>query len=104
MDASARTVLAEWKREARAQLARFRSAAARHPDDAQFQSLIERLHAGSPEVRKWWPEHEVTPLSSGTKRIRHPAVGVIEFHHVVLQVADDPEQKLVTFCLADPRG
>jgi transcriptional regulator with XRE-family HTH domain len=97
MDPAARTVLADWKAEARAQLARFRSAAARHPGDEQFLSLIERLQAGSAQVRKWWPEHEVTPLSSGTKRIRHAVLGVIEFHHVVLQVADDPEQKLVTF-------
>ena len=93
----ARRVLADWKAEARAQLARFRLAAARHPADEQFESLIARLQAGSPQARAWWPEHEVIPLGSGTKRIRHPALGVIAFRHVVLQVADDPEQKLVIF-------
>ena len=97
MDPAARVVLVDWKAEARAQLARFRSASARHPEDAQFRSLIERLQSGSRETRKWWPEHEVTPLSSGTKRIRHADLGVIDFRHVVLQVADDPDQKLVTF-------
>ena len=94
---AARSVLADWKSEARAQLARFRLAAARHPGDEQFDSLIARLLAGSPQARAWWPEHEVGPLSSGTKRIRHPALGVTEFRHVVLQTADDPEQKLVVF-------
>jgi transcriptional regulator with XRE-family HTH domain len=97
MDPSARMVLADWENEAKAQLARFRSASARHPDDPQFLELIERLQAGSLEMRRWWPEHEVIPLGSGVKRIRHPALGVIDFHHVVFQVADDPEQKLVTF-------
>jgi transcriptional regulator with XRE-family HTH domain len=97
LDPAARTVLADWKAEARAQLARFRLAAARHGEDEQFGSLIARLQAESPQARKWWPEHEVVSLSSGTKRIRHPALGVIEFRHVVLQVADDPEQKLVIF-------
>jgi transcriptional regulator with XRE-family HTH domain len=97
MAPAARTVLVDWQAEARAQLARFRLAAARHPDDDDFRSLVSRLQAGSPEVAAWWPEHEVTPLSSGMKRIYHALLGDFEFHHVVLQVADDPEQKLVIF-------
>jgi transcriptional regulator with XRE-family HTH domain len=96
-DPAARTVLVDWESVAKAELARFRSAAARHPDDPQFAEMIARLQAGSAQVRQWWPAHEVVPLSSGVKRIRHPALGIIEFHHVVLQLADDPEQKLVTF-------
>lgn len=39
----------------------------------------------------------MAPLGSGIKWIRHPAQGDIELHHVVLLVADAPEQKLVTF-------
>ena len=65
---------------------------------------IERLQSGSREVRKWWPEHEVTPPGSGTKRIRRPELGVFNFRHVVLQVADDPNQKLVTFTCGSPDG
>jgi transcriptional regulator with XRE-family HTH domain len=102
MHPDARTILVEWESEAAAQLARFRAAAARHPGDPQFRCLIERLQAGSPEVRAWWPRHEVAPLSSGTKLIHHPGLGDMEFHHVVLQLADDPECKLVTFA-ASPR-
>jgi len=97
MDPAARSVLVEWAAEASAQLARFRTAAARHPGDPDFGSLIERLHAGSAEVRAWCPRHDVAPLSSGTKRIRHPQLGELTFQHVVLQLADDPEQKIVTF-------
>ena len=97
MHPAARSVLVDWEAEASAQLARFRAAAARHPGDPQFAALIDRLHAGSPEVRAWWPRHDVAPLSSGTKRIRHPDLGEVTFQHVVLQLADDPEQKIVTF-------
>jgi transcriptional regulator with XRE-family HTH domain len=96
-DPAARTVLVDWEPEAAALLARFRAAAARHPDEPGFAELIARLHAASPEVRAWWPRHEVAPLSSGTKRLRHPRLGELELHHVTLQIADDPEQKLVTF-------
>jgi transcriptional regulator with XRE-family HTH domain len=97
LDPAARGILVDWESVARAELARFRAASARHSDEPGFGALIARLQAGSAKVRQWWPEHDVVPLSSGVKRIRHPALGVVEFHHAVLQVADDPEQKLVTF-------
>ena len=97
---AARSVFVDWTAEARALLSRFRLAAARHPGDEQFSGLISRLLEDSAEVRDWWPEHDVTPLSSGTKRIRHESLGVIEFRVAVFQVADDPDQKLVTFTAA----
>jgi transcriptional regulator with XRE-family HTH domain len=100
-DPGARQVMVDWPAEASALLGRFRTAAARHPGDPGFSTLLERLHAASPEVRSWWPQHRVVPLSSGTKRLRHPVLGEIEFDHVVLQLADDPEQKLVTFNATD---
>ncbi len=96
-DPGSRTVFVEWENEATALLARFRAAAARHPDDPGFTDLLDRLRTVSPEVRAWWPRHDVAPLSSGVKRLHHKALGEIELHHVVLQLADDPEQKLVTF-------
>ena len=100
-DPDARQVMVDWPGEASALLGRFRATAARYPDAPDFAALLERLLAASPEVRDWWPQHRVTPLGSGTKRVRHPVLGEIEFQHVVLRVADDPEQKLVTFVATD---
>ncbi len=100
-DPAARTILVEWETEASALLARFRAAADRHTDDPEFAALIGRLQAGSPEARAWWPHHDIVALSSGTKRLRHPVLGDLELEHVVLQLADDPEQKLVTFAADD---
>jgi transcriptional regulator with XRE-family HTH domain len=97
VEPSARTVLVEWEQEARAQLARFRAAAAGRPDDPRVASLVDRLLAASPEARTWWPRHDIAPLSSGVKRLRHPELGEITLHNVVLQWADDPELKIVTF-------
>ncbi len=51
----------------------------------------------SEEVRRLWPRHAVAPLGSGSKLLRHPSLGVLRLHHTVLQVADEPEHKLVTF-------
>jgi len=97
---AARTILIDWESEAAAQLARYRASAARHPDNPGFRELIDRLQAASPEARTWWPRHEIAPLSSGTKRLRHPTLGQLELHHIVLQVADHSDQKLVTFAPA----
>lgn len=97
---AARSVLVDWEHEASKLLAWLRSAAARHPDDPGFDELIERLHAASSAVRAWWPRHQVAPLGSGLKRLRHPQLGEVAMRHVVLTVADDPGQKLVT-CTAD---
>jgi len=94
---AARTILIDWEAEASALLARFRAAADRHPSEPEFAALIQRLQAASAEARAWWPRHDVVALSSGTKRLHHPVLGDLELEHVVLQLADDPEQKLVTF-------
>jgi transcriptional regulator with XRE-family HTH domain len=96
-DPAARKVYVRWEPEAAAMLARFRVAAARRPDDPDFTGLIDRLHQASPEVRNWWPRHDVAPVGGGTKELHHPALGDVTFEHTVLQVADHPEQTLVYF-------
>ena len=96
----AREVYLDWESEARAMLGRFRLAAARHPADPDFQALIDALHRDSDRVREWWPAHDVRPVGSGTKKLRHPRLGPLDYSHVVLQVADSPEQTLVTYTAA----
>ena len=97
----ARQVYLEWEPEARAMLGRFRLAAARHPGDPGFASLIAGLRRDSELVRDWWPRHDVQSVGGGTKKLRHPRLGPVDYVHVVLQVADDPEQTLVTYSPAD---
>jgi transcriptional regulator with XRE-family HTH domain len=96
--ARAREVYLEWEPEARAMLGRFRLAAARHPGDPQLAELIASLRRDSQPVREWWPAHDVTPIGGeGTKKLRHPRLGPVEYAHVVLQVADHPDHVLVTY-------
>ena len=100
-DPAARKVYVHWEQEASAMLARFRAAAGRRPGDPDFTGLIDRLHRASPEVRSWWPRHEVLPVGGGTKQLHHPSLGDVTFEHVVLQVADHPEQTLAYFTCDD---
>jgi transcriptional regulator with XRE-family HTH domain len=99
----AREVYLEWEAEARAMLGRFRLAAARYPQDPDVQALIADLQRDSDQVRQWWPRHDVTAIGSGTKKLRHPRLGPLDYAHVVLQVADNPDQTLVTYSPPGPR-
>ena len=96
----AREVYLEWEPEARAMLGRFRLSAARYPDDPDISALIAELQRDSEHVRDWWPRHDVTAIGgSGSKKLRHPRLGPVEYSHAVLQVADHPDQTLVTYSL-----
>jgi hypothetical protein len=97
----AREIYLEWEPEARAMLGRFRLSAARYPDDSDVRALIAELQRDSEHVRDWWPRHDVAPIGgAGPKKLRHPRLGPIEYSHVVLQVADHPDQTLVTYSAA----
>ena len=100
----AREVYLEWEPEARAMLGRFRMSAARHPEDPDIRALIAELRRDSEHVRDWWPRHDVAAIGgSGSKKLRHPRLGPVEYTHVVLQVADHPDQTLVTYSLVPGR-
>jgi hypothetical protein len=90
-------VYLDWEAEARAMLGRFRLAAARHPHDPDFTALIAELRRDSDHVRDWWPRHDVTAVGSGSKKLLHPRLGPVQYSHVVLQIADNPGQTLVTY-------
>jgi transcriptional regulator with XRE-family HTH domain len=100
-DPRARDVYVDWEKDAAAMLARFRLAAARRPGDPDFAALIGQLHRRSAQARAWWGRHEVLAPASGTKRLRHDLLGEVTFQHVVLQLADNPDQKLVIFSATD---
>jgi hypothetical protein len=100
MSDRAREVYLEWEHEARAMLGRFRLAAARYPEDPDFEALIAELRRDSEDVREWWPRHDVTAVGSGSKKLRHPTLGPVDYSHVVLQIADNPDQTLVTYSAA----
>src|ERR1700722_8247906 len=101
---AAREIYLEWEPEARAMLGRFRLAAALHPDDPRVARLIAELQRDSPQGRDWWPGHDVTSSGEGVKKLRHPRFGPVEYSHVVLQVADNPDHVLVTYSPAEGIG
>jgi len=101
-DPGARRVLVDWEAESFAQVASFGAAADRFGDDPSFGALIGRLRDASPDFRVAWRRHNLTPASSGGARIFHPVLGELTLTRVVLTLADDQEQKLLTFAASPP--
>jgi transcriptional regulator with XRE-family HTH domain len=101
LNPAARDVYPEWEREAAAMVARFRMAAARRPSDPATSALIDRLRAGATEFGPWWESHRVSMQGGGRKRLAHPSIGEVAFEYVVLRVAEDLDQSLVTFSPPD---
>lgn len=97
LDPAAREVFPDWEDEARAMVARFRMATARRPRDSETLELVELLSRDAPEFARWWKRHDVLTQGSGRKRLSHPIIGEVSFEHVVLRVAEELEQTLVTF-------
>jgi transcriptional regulator with XRE-family HTH domain len=96
-DPGAQRVLADWQTEAQALLARFRLAADHHAGDPQFAELIDELRAVSPQLRAWWPRHDIRSRRSDAKLLHHPSVGTFAVQPTVLQGELTSNQKLVIY-------
>ncbi len=97
LEPAARRVIVDWESEAQGLLARLRTLAGRHPGHPRFTALIDELHAGSAEVRAWWPRYDVQVRQSGRKRLRIPRRGIVEFAFTAFHLAERPEQTLVVY-------
>lgn len=101
-DPAARRIYVHWEDEARAMLARFHAAVVARPHEPTTSALIDEVREDSPLARRWWDDHDVAPIASGTKALRHPTLGVFRLRHAVLHVGGQPDQHLVTFTGTSP--
>jgi hypothetical protein len=98
-EADARSLYPEADHEAqsRAFVADLRAAAARRDaKDAEVTSMIRSLRDTSPEFAALWADHEVAFRRDDRKRIRHPALGVVEVNCLNL-FSEDGRQRLLWF-------
>jgi hypothetical protein len=63
--------------------------------DRPAARLVAELLDVSPEFARLWSAHEVGLRRPETKRLRHPAVGVLDLHCQTLFDADQPQGLLV---------
>ncbi|WP_342379368.1 helix-turn-helix transcriptional regulator [Myxococcus stipitatus] len=73
-----------------------RAAAARYPEDASLQELIQELLAGSVDFTRVWSTHPINTHHGKTKRVRHPLVGDLTLNCEVL-LAPEQDQHVVIY-------
>jgi transcriptional regulator with XRE-family HTH domain len=100
-DPAARQRVLQWELHARRMTARFRLDFGHAGGSEDFITLVSDLERVSPEFRRWWRDQEVFGAVEGSKSIRHPDVGVIEFEHVALTM-DEPDGRLLRVHLYSP--
>ncbi|MFD7733932.1 helix-turn-helix transcriptional regulator [Kitasatospora phosalacinea] len=87
---AARTFYPQWERTADASAANLRTAAGRNPRDKALTDLIGELAARSDAFSTRWSAHAVRLHRTGTKHIRHPDVGDLEFVYEGVELPDHP--------------
>jgi transcriptional regulator with XRE-family HTH domain len=92
-----RTLILDWEQMARGMISSFRAARAKAQDQAPFDELVEELSKVSEEFRAWWPDTHVQGFDEGSKRLRHPTKGHIEFIYIALAPEGRPDLSLVTY-------
>lgn len=102
-DPAARSLFVDWEQEAADQLALFREAYARRPDDPTFRVLLDEIFAANPTAQQWWERHDLHPGRGRTKRIRLDTGDVVQLRQLVLEVVDEPEIRVVSY-FADADG
>ena len=100
---SRRSLCPNWREAAARMVATFRSEAAEHLEDPEFRVLIAELVSESPDFAELWEQRNVLQRTHGIKRVRHPALGDLEFEHTDFDIADQPGCKLILYLPRDQR-
>lgn len=91
----------DWEDNADGIVATLRTYAGQTPDDQELGGLIEELLNRSEPFRVRWPRHDVRHHHEGSKRIRHPELGDLEFSYQAMQLPAHPDWLMFAFT-ADP--
>jgi hypothetical protein len=74
--------------------AMLRLEAGNDPHDEQLIALVEELSMRSELFRQQWASHDVKFYRSGRKRLRHPAVGVLDLDLEAVELPSEPGPRL----------
>jgi transcriptional regulator with XRE-family HTH domain len=91
LNPAARIFFPDWEQNASDVVATLRSYAGQTPLDKKLTDLIGELVTRSDTFRHQWSRHDVRHHRAGVKRIRHPAVGDLEFSYQALDLPANPE-------------
>jgi hypothetical protein len=74
-----------------------RATVGRNPYDKSLSDLVGELSTRSDEFRVRWAAHNVRRHTSGSKRMRHPAIGEIELNYQSFELPGEPGLRFNVF-------
>ena len=92
-----RRLLLEWHDLLPLALGMFRAENASHAGDPDYERLIGKLMAHSPEFRHFWQKHTVARYTPINKWIHHPTAGRMVFEYNSFTADDQSGAKLVVY-------
>jgi transcriptional regulator with XRE-family HTH domain len=101
LDPRSHELYPDWDDIADATVALLRTEAGRDPLNRDLSGLVGELTTDSLEFRTRWAAHDVQLHHTGLKRLRHPAVGMIEVAYTTMDLPAQPGLVL-TFLTAEP--
>ena len=87
----------DWSKAADDTVAILRTQAGQDPHNRDLSDLVGELSTQSEDFRIRWAAHNVRQHFTGTKRVRHPAVGEIELTYEVFDVSTDKDLRLIVY-------
>jgi transcriptional regulator with XRE-family HTH domain len=97
LDSRSTTFYRDWSKAADDTVAILRTQAGQDPHNRDLSDLVGELSTQSEEFRHRWAAHNVRQHFTGTKRVRHPAVGDIELTYEVFDVSTDKNLRLIVY-------
>jgi len=87
----------DWESMARFVVGAFRADAIRAGAASEVSKLAEELCLLSPEFATFWRDNDVRVHGEGTKRLRHPSMGVIELEYSGFAVDGRPDLGMIVY-------
>ncbi|MFD7283486.1 helix-turn-helix transcriptional regulator [Streptomyces sp. NPDC059862] len=97
---AARQFYVDWERIAQTAVGALRVEATKNPYDRELSNLIGELSTRSDAFRVMWGAHDVRVFRDGTKRFRHPVVGLLDLDHESMFLSSDDQIGVAVYTAA----
>jgi transcriptional regulator with XRE-family HTH domain len=97
LDPAERELYPDWEKAVRGMVAGFRASVGSDVDDPRIVQLVGELSLASEPFRRLWARHDVTALTGGSLRLRHPRAGLLELRREKLPISDSGGQILAIY-------
>jgi len=92
----------DWSSVARFVVAALRADAIRAGAEAEVAELAAELSASSPEFAALWRSNDVASEGDGSKRLKHPDLGVLELEFSTFAVEARPDLSMIVYNAGTP--